>query len=84
MSTILIFLMLNLVFQVAIDSAVPLDDGGPGTGPGPGPAPELGPTGGYMMNPEPFAGYGGTMHSYSRMYGSLDYDDVSIYGLILS
>lgn len=57
--------------QVAIDSAAPLDDAGPA----PAPAPAPGPAGGYMMNPEPFAGYGGPMRSYSRMYGSLDFDD---------
>lgn len=34
-----------------------------------------------MMNSvEPFAGYGGPMRSnpYGRMYGSLDFDDVSL------
>ncbi|PIA46257.1 hypothetical protein AQUCO_01500049v1 [Aquilegia coerulea] len=48
--------------QVAIDSAAPLDDAGPS---------------GYMMNPEPlpYGGYGGPMRPYSRMYGSLDFDD---------
>lgn len=46
--------------QVAIDSAAPLDDAGPS---------------GHVMNPEPFGGYGGPLRSYSRMYGSLDFDD---------
>lgn len=32
-----------------------------------------------MMNSaEPFGGYGGPMRTYGRMYGSLDFDDVSI------
>lgn len=26
---------------------------------------------------EPFGGYGGPIRSYGRMYGSLDFDDVS-------
>ncbi|KAI3452018.1 hypothetical protein Pfo_008683 [Paulownia fortunei] len=49
--------------QVAIDSATPIDDAGP--------------SGNFMMNnPEPF-GYGAPMRTYGRMYGSLDFDDVS-------
>ena len=36
-------------------------------------------SGNFMMNNvDPFAGYGGPMRSYGRMYGSLDFDDVSI------
>lgn len=54
------------VLQVAIDSATPVDDAG---------------TSGNLMvnNPEPF-GYGAPppMRAYGRMYGSLDFDDVSI------
>lgn len=51
--------------QVAIDSATPLDDTGPG--------------GGFMDAPvEPYGGYGGPMRNYGRLYGSLDFDDVSI------
>uniref|UniRef100_A0A7N2M0M8 RRM domain-containing protein n=1 Tax=Quercus lobata TaxID=97700 RepID=A0A7N2M0M8_QUELO len=50
--------------QVAIDSATPLDDAGP--------------SGNFMMNgAESFGGYGGPMRTYGRMYGSLDFDDVS-------
>lgn len=52
---------------MAIDSATPVDDAAGGT------------SGSFMMdNPEPFAGYGGPMRSYGRMYGSMDFDDVSI------
>ncbi|XP_020273625.1 heterogeneous nuclear ribonucleoprotein 1 [Asparagus officinalis] len=49
--------------EVAIDSATPLDDAGPG--------------GGYMDAPaEPFGGYGGgPIRNYGRLYGSLDFDD---------
>jgi len=32
---------------------------------------------------ESFGGYGGPVRSYGRMYGSLDFDDVSIYILML-
>lgn len=33
-----------------------------------------------MNNVEPFGGgYGGPVRSYGRMYGSLDFDDVSIF-----
>lgn len=54
----------RLVFQVAIDSATPVDD--PAAG------------GSLMMSgAEPFGGYGGPIRSYGRMYGSLDFDDVS-------
>ncbi|KAL4644810.1 hypothetical protein ACB098_02G163200 [Castanea mollissima] len=50
--------------QVAIDSATPLDDAGP--------------SGNFMMNSaESFGGYGGPIRTYGRMYGSLDFDDVS-------
>lgn len=55
----------SFVLQVAIDTATPLD--------------EAGTSGNFMMNNvEPYGGYGGPMRSYSRMYGSLDFDDVSI------
>ncbi|KAL6224810.1 hypothetical protein ACLB2K_003665 [Fragaria x ananassa] len=48
--------------QVAIDTATPLD--------------EAGTSGHFMMNNvEPYGGYGGPVRSYSRMYGSLDFDD---------
>ncbi|OWM66262.1 heterogeneous nuclear ribonucleoprotein 1 isoform X2 [Punica granatum] len=47
--------------QVAIDSATPIDDAGT--------------SGGFMMGPEAFGGYGGPMRSYGRMYGSLDFND---------
>lgn len=30
-----------------------------------------------MSGAEPFGGYGGPIRSYGRMYGSLDFDDVS-------
>lgn len=32
--------------------------------------------------PEAYGGYGGPMRSYGRMYGGLDYDDVSIWTLV--
>lgn len=52
------------VLQVAIDSATPVNDSGPSSN--------------FMMNnPEPF-GYGGPLRTYGRMYGSLDFDDVSV------
>lgn len=55
----------SLSSQVAIDTATPLDDAGPSES--------------LMMNPpEPFGGYGGSMRTYGRMYGSLDFDDVSM------
>ncbi|XP_020537220.1 RNA-binding protein Musashi homolog 1 isoform X3 [Jatropha curcas] len=48
--------------QVAIDSATPVDDAGP--------------SGNFMMNAAPsFGGYGGPLRNFSRMYGSLDFDD---------
>ncbi|KAM1174839.1 hypothetical protein ACFX13_027973 [Malus domestica] len=48
--------------EVAIDTATPPEDAGM--------------SGNFMMNNvEPFAGYGGPMRSYGRMYGSLDFDD---------
>ncbi|KAF8377548.1 hypothetical protein HHK36_030930 [Tetracentron sinense] len=50
--------------QVAIDSAAPLDDAGT--------------SGSYIESAEPYGGYGGPMRTYGRMYGSLDFDDVSI------
>lgn len=48
---------------MAIDSATPID--------------EAGPSGGFMDPAEAFGGYG-PMRSYGRLYGSLDFDDVSI------
>lgn len=61
---ILLKVLIFYVLQVAIDSATPIDDAGP--------------SGNFMMNnPEPF-GYGAPpMRTYGRMYGSLDFDDVS-------
>lgn len=54
---------------MAIDSATPVDDAGPSEN--------------FMMNSmEPFGGYGGPLRNYGRMYGGLDYDDVSIYTLM--
>lgn len=54
-------------FQVAIDTATPLDDA-------------AGAGGNFMLNPaETFGGYGGPMRTYGRMYGSLDFDDVSLF-----
>ncbi|CAI9110175.1 OLC1v1010154C1 [Oldenlandia corymbosa var. corymbosa] len=48
--------------QVAIDSATPVDDAGPSNS--------------FIMDHhEPYAGYGGPMRAYGRMYGSMDYDD---------
>lgn len=51
---------------MAIDSATPVDDARA--------------SGNFMMNNsmESFGGYGGPVRSYGRMYGGLDYDDVSI------
>lgn len=50
---------------MAIDSATPVDDAGPSEN--------------FMMSSmEPFGGYGGPLRNYGRMYGGLDYDDVSI------
>lgn len=58
------------LLQVAIDSATPVDDAGP--------------SGSFMMNSVgSFGGYGGPMRTYGRMYGSLDFDDVSIYTLMI-
>ncbi|CAL0312808.1 unnamed protein product [Lupinus luteus] len=55
--------------QVAIDSATPLDDAGPGAGPRP-------PGGNFMLNSmDAYGGFGGPMRTYGRMYGSLDFDD---------
>ena len=61
------FVVMLFTFQVAIDTATPLD--------------EAGSSGGLTMgNAEPFGGYGGPMRTtYGRMYGSLDFDDVSIF-----
>ena len=60
----------SLHLQVAIDSATPVDDAGP--------------SGNFMMNNmESFGGYGGPVRSYGRMYGSLDFDDVSVYILMI-
>jgi len=62
-------LTFQIAWQVAIDSATPLDDAGP--------------SGNFMMNgAESFGGYGGPMRTYGRMYGSLDFDDVSVCILI--
>lgn len=49
--------------EVAIDSATPVDDAGPG--------------GGYMDAPPvaPYGGLVGPMRNYGRLYGSLDFDD---------
>lgn len=60
--------------QVAIDSATPVDDA----------ATAAGPSGNVVMtNPEPF-GYGAPpVRAYGRMYGSLDFDDVSTHVLSL-
>ncbi|KAG6511688.1 hypothetical protein ZIOFF_029765 [Zingiber officinale] len=49
--------------EVAIDSATPLDDAGPSAG-------------GYMDPAEVYGGHG-PMRNYGRLYGSLDFDDVS-------
>lgn len=66
----MIWLINSLHLQVAIDSATPVDDAGP--------------SGNFMMNSmESFGGYGGPVRSYGRMYGSLDFDDVSIYILMI-
>lgn len=56
------------VLQVAIDSATPVEDSSA--------------RGNFPMDePEPFLGYGGPMRAYGsaygRMYGSLDFNDVS-------
>lgn len=63
------------ILQVAIDSATPLDDAGSGAGA----------SGSFMMNSaaESFGGYVGPMRTYGRMYGSLDFDDVSASVLLL-
>lgn len=56
--------------QVAIDSANPLDEAGGGS------------SSSFMMNsPNSFGGYGGPMRSYGRMYGSMDFEDVSIFNV---
>lgn len=67
----MIWLTSSLLLQVAIDSATPVD--------------EAGPSGNFMMNSvDSFGGgYGGPLRSYGRMYGSLDFDDVSIYTLLI-
>lgn len=63
-----------ILSQVAIDSATPVDDA----------AAAAGPSGNVVMtNPEPF-GYGAPpVRAYGRMYGSLDFDDVSTHVLSL-
>ncbi|TYJ99470.1 RNA-binding protein Musashi-like protein 1 [Cucumis melo var. makuwa] len=63
--------------QVAIDSATPLDDAGAGAG-------ASGASGTFMMNSaaDSFGGYVGPMRTYGRMYGSLDFDDISSLFLI--
>ena len=54
----------NFLLQVAIDSATPLDDAGP--------------SGNLMLSSmDSFGGFGGPVRPYVRMYGGLDYDDVS-------
>ena len=56
--------------QVAIDSATPLDDAAPGAS--------------YMDAPaEPYGAYGGPMRNYGRLYGSLDFNDVSMPGVVI-
>ena len=32
---------------------------------------------------EPYGGYGGPMRNYGRLYGSLDFDDVSIMSFVI-
>lgn len=67
---LLILLNYRFSFQVAIDTATPVDDAGT--------------SGNFMMNgPDAFGGYGGPMRNYGRMYGSLDFDDVSIFVRLL-
>lgn len=64
-----------ILLQVAIDSATPVDDAAAATA--------AGPNGNVVMppNPEPF-GYGAPpVRAYGRMYGSLDFDDVSTHVL---
>ena len=56
----------QIALQVAIDSATPVDDA-------------AGPSGNQVRdNLEPYGGYGGPMRTYGQMYGSLDFDNVSI------
>lgn len=52
-------------FQVVIDSATPVDDRGNASGSYPNPAEAA------------YGGFSGPMRAYGRMYGSLDFDDVS-------
>ncbi|KAH7654689.1 RNA-binding protein Musashi protein [Dioscorea alata] len=47
--------------EVAIDSATPLDDSGPG--------------GHYMDVADAYGGYGGPVRSYGRMFGSMDFEN---------
>lgn len=49
---------------MAIDSATPLDDSGP--------------DGHYMDVADAYGGYGGPVRSYGRMFGSMDFENVSI------
>lgn len=60
----MILFLSNLLLQVAIDSATPLDDAGPSEN--------------FMLNSmDSLGGYGGPGRAYGRMYGSPDFDDVS-------
>lgn len=66
--------------QVAIDTATPLDDAGAGAGASAG----AGAGGNFLLpSAESFGGYGGPMRTYGRMYGSLDFDDVSTFICIM-
>jgi len=57
------------ILQVAIDSAAPVN--------------EAGGSGGLMIDsPEPYGSYG-PMRTYGGMYGSLDFDDVSVINYFL-
>lgn len=54
-----------ILVQVAIDSATPLDEGGASSS--------------YMAEAmEQMRGYGGPMRGYSRLYGNVDFEDVSV------
>lgn len=60
----MILFLCNLLLQVAIDSATPLDDAGPSEN--------------FMVNSmDSLGGFGGPARAYGRMYGSPDFDDVS-------
>lgn len=55
---------------MAIDSATPVDDAGPSEN--------------FMMNSmDSYGGYGGPLRTHGRMYGGLNYDDVSVYTLMV-